>query len=52
MALLAPVHLDNVLGVDGQVFVRVYDHTEEARVGLKEEDKQPQLPIIPNKQNT
>ena len=34
MALLAPVHFNNGLRVDGQLLVWVNDHTEEARVGL------------------
>lgn len=34
MPLLAPVHLDDVLRVYGEVFVWVYDHTEESWVSL------------------
>lgn len=34
VSLLALVHVDYVLSVDGQVFVRVDHNTEETRVGL------------------
>ena len=34
MTLLPFVHVDDLLCVDGQPFVRVDYHTEEARVGL------------------
>lgn len=36
MTLLAPVHFNNGVRVDGQLFVRVNDHTEKARVGLRQ----------------
>lgn len=36
MPLFSAVHLDDVFGVNGQVFVRVYDHTEESGVRLGE----------------
>lgn len=35
MPLLALVHVDDVLAVDGQVLVRVDHHAEEARVRLR-----------------
>lgn len=37
--LLASVHLDDVLRIDGQVLVGVYDDAEETRVCLREWDK-------------
>lgn len=36
VAFLSFVHFDNLLGVDGQHFVWVHHHAEEARVGLQE----------------
>lgn len=36
MPLLALIHFHDLFGVDGQVLIRVDDHTEQARVGLKE----------------
>lgn len=35
MLLLALVHFNNLLGVDGQVLVGVYDHAEETGVRLQ-----------------
>ena len=35
VALLALVDLDDLLRVDGQALVRVHNHAEQARVGLK-----------------
>ena len=35
VALLAPVHFNDVIRVDGQVLVRVDHHTEEPRVCLQ-----------------
>lgn len=35
MPFFAPVHLNDVLWVDGQVFVRIYDHAEQTRVCLE-----------------
>lgn len=37
MPLFAAVHLYDVLRVDGQVFVGINDHAEEARVCLKKD---------------
>lgn len=37
MPLFAPVHLDDVVRVDGQIFVGIYHHTEETRVRLQKE---------------
>ena len=38
---LAPVGVDDLLGVDGQAPVRVHSHTEQAGVGLEDRgDKQ------------
>lgn len=35
MSLFALVHLDDLLGVDGEVFIGIYHHTEESRVCLE-----------------
>lgn len=35
MPFLASVHLNNVVRVDWQVFVGIYDNTEETRVSLQ-----------------
>lgn len=34
VSLFSLVHVDDLLRVDGQVFIRVNDHTEQARVCL------------------
>lgn len=39
MSFLALVHLNNLLRVDGQVLVGVYDDTEEPRVCLQDKEK-------------
>lgn len=36
MPLFAFVHINNLLRVDGQVLVGVYDDTEETRVRLRD----------------
>lgn len=36
VTFLSFVHFDDLLGVDGQHFVWVHHHAEEARVGLQE----------------
>lgn len=38
MPLFAPVHLNDVFRVDGQVFVGIYDHAEETRVRLQRKE--------------
>lgn len=44
MAFLALVHVHDGLCVDGQVLVRVHNHTEEARICLEKytEERDPQ----------
>lgn len=42
MPLFAPVHFHDVLRVDGEVFVGIYDNTEEARVCLEKETQREQ----------
>lgn len=40
MPLLALVDFDDLLGVDGQALVRVYHHTEQARISLNKRKNQ------------
>lgn len=36
MSFLPSVHFDDVLRVDWKILVRIYDYTEESRIGLEE----------------
>lgn len=35
MAFLSSVHLNDVLGINREVLIRIYDYTEESRVCLQ-----------------
>ena len=36
MTLLPSVHFNNILRVNWKVLVRIYDYTEESRIGLEQ----------------